>query len=66
MISKRSIAKSLSWETFSNAICLGLAYVMFGDFGGCLVFTGICFGLKLVLFYYHDMAWHRISFGKVK
>jgi uncharacterized membrane protein len=61
---KRSVAKAISWETFSNAVCLGLAYIMFGNFGGCLVFTGIAFLVKLVLFYYHDLIWSRINWGK--
>ena len=61
---KRSIVKAISWETISNAICLGLAYLMFGNFGGCLLFTGVCFVLKLGLFYYHDRIWHQIPFGK--
>jgi len=64
MSRKRSIAKAISWETFSNIVCLGLAYAIFGDFGGCLVFTAVCFAVKLVLFYYHDSLWHRIRWGK--
>lgn len=61
---KRTVAKAVSWESISNAICLGLAYLMFGNFGGCLIFTGICFILKLGLFYYHDELWDNIPFGK--
>lgn len=61
---KRSIAKALSWETFSNLVCLGLAYMVFGNFGGCAVFTAIAFVLKLVLFYYHERIWHQIGWGK--
>lgn len=64
MSRKRSIAKAISWETFSNAVCLGLAYAIFGDIGDCLVFTAVCFAVKLVLFYYHDCLWHRIRWGK--
>ena len=62
--SKRSIAKALSWETFSNLVCLGLAYLIFGNLGGCLAFTAVCFVVKLVLFFYHEKLWHRIKWGK--
>ena len=36
---RRSVLKALSWETFSNLVCFGLAYAMFGNIGGCAVFT---------------------------
>ena len=61
---KRTIAKAVSWELISNAICLWFAYWMFGNFGSCLMFTGICIALKLCLFLVHDELWHQISFGR--
>ena len=61
---RRSVLKALSWETFSNLVCFGLAYVMFGNLGGCAVFTAVCFIVKLILFYYHERLWHQIPFGK--
>ena len=63
-IPKRSVAKAVTWETFSNLVCLALAYAMFGNFGSCLAFTGICFVVKLILFYYHERIWHQIQWGK--
>jgi uncharacterized membrane protein len=61
---RRSIAKAVSWETFSNLVCFGLAYAMFGNIGGCVMFTAIAFVVKLVLFYWHERAWHQVSWGK--
>jgi uncharacterized membrane protein len=61
---RRSIAKAVSWETFSNLVCGGLAYGWFGDLTSCAVFTAICFIVKLILFYYHERVWHQIPFGK--
>ena len=61
---KRSLAKAVSWETFSNLVCGGLAYGWFGDLTSCAVFTLICFVVKLILFYYHERVWHQIPFGK--
>ena len=37
---------------------------MFGNLGGCAVFTGLCFVVKLILFYWHERAWHQIQWGK--
>jgi uncharacterized membrane protein len=62
---KRTFAKAVSWESFSNLVCLALAYAIFGNLGGCLVFTGVCFVLKLILFYGHERIWHQIPFGKL-
>jgi len=62
---KRSVAKAISWETFSNLVCGGLAYMMFGNLGGCVAFTLICFVLKVVMFYWHERLWHRCPWGKL-
>jgi adenylylsulfate kinase len=62
--SKRSIAKAITWETFSSLVCFGLAYATFGNLGGCAVFTVVCFVVKLILFYYHERMWHQIRWGK--
>ena len=62
---KRSFAKALSWETFSNLVCFALAYAMFGNLGGCAVFTVICFIVKLVLFYWHERARHQVRWGRM-
>lgn len=61
---KRSIAKAVSWETFSNLVCFALAYAIFGNLGGCAVFTLICLVVKLILFYYHERIWHQVQWGK--
>ena len=61
---KRSIAKAIFWESFSNLFCFGLAYATFGNVGGCVIFTGVCFVVKLILLYWHERAWHQIQWGK--
>jgi uncharacterized membrane protein len=61
---KRTFFKALSWESFSNLVCFGLAYWMFGNIGGCAIFTGVCFVIKIGLFFLHDRIWHTISWGK--
>jgi len=61
---KRTFFKGLSWESLSNSVCFGLAYLVFGNLGGCAIFTGICFVVKLILFFGHERLWHQISWGK--
>ncbi len=51
--------KAISWEFFSNILCFFLAYLMFGNIGTCLVFTGICVAFKIILFYIHESLWSK-------
>ncbi len=53
------LIKAVTFETLSNTLCLGIAYSYFGHFGACLIFTGICFVLKLILYYYHEKVWEH-------
>jgi len=61
---KRTLAKALSWETLSNLVCFVLAYIIFGNIGGCVIFTLVCFFLKLTMFYLHERLWHQCHWGK--
>lgn len=61
---KRTAIKGFSFEVVSNLVGLGITYVWFGNWGSCLLFTGICFVVKLVLFYFHERAWHQWDWGK--
>jgi uncharacterized membrane protein len=45
-------------------VCFAIALAVFGSIGGCLIFTGVCFAVKLVLFYFHERIWHQIAWGK--
>ena len=58
---KRVILKSITWETFSNLVCFALAFVMFGNLGGCALFTVIAIAVKLVLFYGHERLWEQFN-----
>ena len=62
---KRTFTKAISWETLSTTATLGLAYWMFGNFGGCVLFSFIAYFMKLGLFYFHDRFWHKITWGKI-
>jgi len=61
---ERSIVKAVSFETVSNLAGFGIAYLMFGNLGGCAMYSGVCFVVKLILFYWHERAWHQIQWGK--
>jgi len=59
----RIVLKALSWETLAGLFCLGLAYLFFGHWDDCLVFTVVAFIFKLVLFYWHEKLWEITMFN---
>ena len=63
---KRSIAKSISWRILAGIITMCVALVMTGkpDFA---MQIGLADTLTPLLIYYlHERAWDRITFGRVK
>ncbi|MGB5919879.1 DUF2061 domain-containing protein [Arcobacter sp.] len=62
----RSIVKSISWRTVGTLDTMIISYFITGDLvmaasiGSIEVFT------KMILYYFHERAWNKISFGKVK
>ncbi len=61
---KRSLVKAFSWESFSTASTMLLAFGMFGNLDLCMVFGFISYLMKLIMFYYHERIWHQIDWGK--
>ena len=56
---RRLVAKDISYQAISNLASLGLAWIMFGNIGGCVVFGTICFVAKTLIFYVHERLWDR-------
>ncbi|RXJ79870.1 DUF2061 domain-containing protein [Arcobacter sp. F2176] len=62
----RSIVKTISWRTVGTLDTMIISYFITGDLvmaasiGSIEVFT------KMILYYFHERAWNKISFGKVK
>jgi uncharacterized membrane protein len=53
------LLKAISWEFVSNLICFYLAFLMFGNFYSCLIFTIICIVVKILLFCLHELLWKK-------
>jgi uncharacterized membrane protein len=63
---KRSIAKSVSWRILGIIILGIIAYAVTGDFKEMTIITIIFHGIRLVLYYFHERLWERISWGKIE
>lgn len=62
----RSIVKSISWRTLGTMDTMIISYFITGNFvmaasiGSIEVFT------KMVLYYFHERAWNKISIGRIE
>jgi uncharacterized membrane protein len=60
-ISKRHIAKSLSWRLIGTIDTLFFAWLITGDFNESLNISGITTLSKLVWYYIHERIWFKSS-----
>jgi uncharacterized membrane protein len=63
---KRSILKAVSYRLVGSTVTCSVAWFMTGS-----VWTSLSIGLadsliKVVSFYFHERAWHRVKWGLVE
>jgi len=62
----RSIAKTISWRTVGTLDTMIIAYFITGDLTMAASIGSIELFTKMALYYFHERAWNKISFGKIK
>lgn len=62
----RSVAKSVSWRTVGTLDTMIISYFITGDLKMAASIGSIELFTKMALYYFHERAWNKISFGKVK
>lgn len=62
----RSIAKTVSWRTVGTLDTIIISYFITGDLTMAASIGSIELFTKMGLYYFHERAWNKISFGKVK
>ena len=69
---QRSILKAVSWRIIATSTTFILAYWVFKG-SGCedvlqksSLVAGLELFLKLIIYYFHERFWLRISFGKIR
>ena len=63
---KRSWAKSVTWRLFGIVLLGLISFLITKDWKQMTVITALFHGIRLVLYYYHERIWQRISWGKIK
>ncbi len=62
----RSIVKTISWRAVGTLDTVVISYLVTGNFAMAASIGSIELVTKMVLFYFHERAWNKISFGKEK
>ncbi|MEO8087175.1 MAG: DUF2061 domain-containing protein [Bacteroidota bacterium] len=60
---KRSVVKGATWRVIGTLDTIFLSYVFTGLIGTALKIGGIELFTKIFLFYLHERAWGRVTFG---
>lgn len=62
----RSIAKALSWRLTGTLYTMGICLLISGQIKVALSIGVVELFTKFGLYYLHERAWNRISFGRAK
>ena len=64
--SYRSIVKTLSWRALGTIDTILISYFITGNIGMAAAIGSIELVTKMVLYYFHERAWNKSSFGILK
>ena len=62
----RSVVKAVSWRTVGTIDTIVVSYFITGNLVMAASIGTIEVITKMALYYFHERAWNRISFGRVK
>jgi len=62
----RSWAKSFSWRIAGVAILGAITYSMTQNWEKTGVITVLFHGIRVILYYWHERLWEKVSWGKLK
>lgn len=60
----RSLTKSISWRIIGIIMQIIITYGFTRDWSNTLGITSIFQTLRFILYYFHERAWHRITWGR--
>ncbi len=62
----RSIVKTISWRTVGTLDTMLISYLVTGSLSMAAVIGSIELITKMILYYVHERAWNKSTFGIVK
>ena len=61
----RSIGKSISWRVLASCDTILISYLITGSIAIAATIGSIEVMTKMVLYYFHERAWNKLTFGRV-
>ncbi len=62
----RSWVKSITWRIIGIVLLGVISYLITRDWREMAIITVVFHGIRLVLYYFHERAWERVSWGRIK
>ncbi|MDY0116187.1 MAG: DUF2061 domain-containing protein [Sulfurimonadaceae bacterium] len=62
----RSIVKTISWRTVGTIDTMIISYLITGNLMMAVSIGSIEVLTKMVLYYFHERAWNKTNFGRIK
>jgi len=62
----RSVVKTISWRTIGTIDTIVISYFITGNLVMAASIGSIEVVTKMILYYFHERAWNKISLGKEK
>ncbi|MDD2895191.1 MAG: DUF2061 domain-containing protein [Aliarcobacter sp.] len=62
----RSVVKAISWRTVGTIDTIIVSYFITGNLVMAASIGSIEVITKMALYYFHERAWNKLSFGRVK
>lgn len=62
----RSVVKTISWRTIGTLDTIIISYFITGNLAMAASIGSIELFTKMILYYFHERAWNKISLGKIK
>lgn len=58
------LIKAVTWRVFGAADTILLSFLVTGDLGASISIGGLEVITKIFLYYFHDRAWEKVSWGR--
>ena len=62
----RSIVKTISWRTLGTLDTIIISWIVVGNINFAVTIGGVELFTKMILYFFHERAWNRSNFGRVK
>jgi uncharacterized membrane protein len=63
---RRSIVKTISWRTIGTIDTILISWVVVGNINFAVTIGGVELFTKMALYFFHERAWNKSNFGRVK